>query len=72
MSTNHFNIYLTHYFFFEIASNKIDIGISVQDYNTEKAAVVDFTSFVYINEVMMDVCFPRRLKGLYNIARPFG
>jgi hypothetical protein len=50
----------------------MDIGISVQDYNTEKAAVVDFTSFVYINEVMMDVCFPRRLKGLYNIARPFG
>ena len=57
---------------FQLESNLIDIGIGAQDYNTDKAVLVDYTSFVYINEVMMDVCLPRRLKGLYNIARPFG
>ena len=51
---------------------KLDIGMTAGDYRSDIAEVIDYTDFVSINEVMFNVCPPRRIKGTFNILRPFG
>jgi hypothetical protein len=50
---------------------KLDLGISIAEYQRDLSTVIDFTTYVYINEVIFNVCYPRRIPGHFNIVRPF-
>ena len=56
----------------QLIRNQIDFGITPADFRTDVGRFVDYTNYVYINEVMFNVCFPKAVKGTYNIVRPFG
>jgi hypothetical protein len=55
-----------------LIEKEIDFGITIAEFRSDVGAVVDYTDFVSINEVIFNVCGPQRLTGIYNIFRPFG
>jgi hypothetical protein len=55
----------------KIISGKLDFGLSAQDYLPELFSEIDYTNFIITTEVTISSCQPKRLVGLYNIARPF-
>ncbi len=50
----------------------VDIGVTVGEYRSDIASVIDYTDFVSLNAVMFSACGPHELKGTFNILRPFG
>ena len=55
----------------QILEGKLDMGLSVAEYRRDLTTVIDYSTFVYINEVTFNVCFPKKEKGHFNILRPF-
>ncbi len=58
--------------FSKISRKKLDMSISTAPYRTDLGTIIDYTNFVYNNEAFFNVCFPRRISGVFNILRPFG
>jgi hypothetical protein len=41
------------------------------DMRKDYAEIIDYTNFLYKNEVIFTACYPKQKRGLYNILRPF-
>ncbi len=63
--------FVNMYYFSQIAAGNFDAGIIHGDMNRDYAKIIDYTNFLYINEVIFSACQPKPQRGLYNILRPF-
>ena len=57
---------------FQFENGAIDLAIGDFFIMQQYADLVDFSNYVAVSEITFSVCIPPRIKGTYNILRPFG
>ena len=58
-------------FIFQLEDGKVDMAIGDFLIMRETYDVVDYSNFVSVSEIMFSVCLPPRVKGTFNMLRPF-
>ena len=61
-------VYLSHV---QIINGTLDVGIGFPGYITALWNEIDYTDYLYYNEVGVAVCNPRKKSPFFNLLRPF-